>query len=172
MIFDIELPRFEQSFAQLNVPKKNKKKSYYKKAHTKKKSDFEKQKKKGMFYKKNDINKNSKDWVWYFVKVKSHGGTNHYLSQNRTDKTPVGITFLLFDRFQKYLWWIEGMRRAFQKWVEHAIYALVQALGHFFENVFFILFFIFLSNFRQNYQIWGKSMQECYSGYEGSLLAF
>ena len=61
------------------------------------------------------------------------------------------------------------MRRAFQKWVEHAIHALVQALGHFFENAFFF-FFIFSSKFRQNYQILGKSMQKCYSSYEGGLL--
>jgi len=61
VISDIELPRFEQLFAQLNVPKKKEKKLSYKKAHTKKKSDFEKQKKRGMFCKKNDINKNSKD---------------------------------------------------------------------------------------------------------------
>ena len=46
MISDIELPRFEQSFAQLNVPKK-KKKNFTTKKHTPKKNQTLKTKKKG-----------------------------------------------------------------------------------------------------------------------------
>ena len=46
MISDIELPRFEQLFAQLNVPKK-KEKNYPTKKHTPKKNQTLKNKKKG-----------------------------------------------------------------------------------------------------------------------------